>query len=51
MYMVHEKYVVYHSSKNQRCLCAQLRSDILPLMAETGRYDSLEEEMFNVLFD
>ncbi len=40
-----ENYVLYNLTKKQRSLCAQLRSGILPMMVETGRYVTLEEEM------
>lgn len=36
--------MLYNSSKRQRSLCAQLRSDILPLNVESGQFVSLEEE-------
>ena len=37
-----EKYVGYDLPKNQRSLCAQFRSGILPLHIETGRYTGTE---------
>ena len=39
-----EYYVVYNLSKRQRSLCAQVRSGLLPLTVETGRYVNVEEE-------
>ena len=39
-----EKYVCAPLSKRQRSLCAQLRSGILPLHLETGRYRGIVEE-------
>ena len=39
-----EKYVCVPLSKRQRSLCAQLRSGILPLHLETGRYRGVVEE-------
>ena len=39
-----EKYVCAPLSKRQRSLCAQLRSGILPLHLETGRYRGVIEE-------
>jgi hypothetical protein len=39
-----EKYVCAPLSKKQRSLCAQLRSGVLPLHLETGRYRGVPEE-------
>ena len=39
-----EKYVTAPLAKRQRSLCAQLRSGVLPLHLETGRYRGTKEE-------
>jgi len=39
-----ENYVVYNLSKRQISLCAQVRSGVLTLTVETGRYVNLQEE-------
>ena len=39
-----ENYVVCNLSTRQRSSCAQVRSGVLPLTIETGRYVNVEEE-------
>ena len=43
-YYACEKYVCAPLTKRQRSLCAQLRSGILPLHLETGRYRGVVDE-------
>lgn len=39
-----EPYVTSHLTRNQRSLCAQLITGILPLAIEVGRFNALDEE-------
>ena len=39
-----ENYVQYYLPKKKRSLCAQIRSGILPLHIETGRWAGIDEE-------
>ena len=39
-----ENYILYNLSKRKRSLCAQIRSGILPLHIESGRWVGTSEE-------
>ena len=47
-----ERYIMHNLPKSKRSLCAQVRSTILPLRIETGRYcDEMEEERLCNYYD